>query len=83
MNKTIEAITKIDIIKWNEAQLMGRFMMTIGDMEELCKVDDEGLPTNKKLNDAFMGYVRVQCKEYIDNIKKGRLNNATTKHITL
>jgi len=65
---------KFDTIKWSEAQLMGRFMLTIGDAEELCRRTKSGLPKNKILKDWFFDQVTECLEQSIKNIKEGRSN---------
>ncbi len=65
---------KFDVIKWNEAQLMGRFILTIGDAEELCRKTRSGLPKNKILKDWFFDQITENLEQAVKNIKEGRCN---------
>jgi len=71
--RTIPGI-KFDTIKWSEAQLMGRFIMSISDAENLCATTKSGLPKNKELRDWFFDQVTNDLEVTIKNIKEGRSN---------
>jgi hypothetical protein len=65
---------KFDVIKWSEAQLCGRFILSLSDAEELCKRTKSGLPKNDELKEWFFDQVTSSLQQTLTNIKEGRSN---------
>ena len=74
MKKDLRKISgiKFDVIKWNEAQLMGRFIISMGDIENLCARTKSGLPKNKELKDWFFDQVTEHLDQSLKKIREGR-----------
>jgi len=65
---------KFDAIRRTEAQIMGRFILSLKDAEDLCAVTKSGLPKNKELKDWFFDQVTITLEQSLNNIKEGRSN---------
>ena len=75
MIKTIPGI-KVDCLKYSEAQLMCRILLSPSDALELCKQTKSGLILNKDLRDYLFEQITKNLNASLE-IMKGRSNGQT------
>ena len=64
---------KVDCLKYSEAQLMCRILLSPSDAQELCKHTKSGLILNKDLRDYLFEQITKSLNNSLE-IMKGRSN---------